>query len=157
MSTANKCHLLAALANSIFWQIFLNIHKLCAHSNIHKQIEYSKSTAWDVYLQHKMNVKSCSSHNVCISVYGNTARCWWHFWMLFHFWRQSAVTWPDLVDFFQKRHKWCPISYAKFQRDPQKGSASISERSSWGTSTPLSRRGLKSIGMSVCSQLLCHH
>ena len=57
------------------------------------------------------------------------------------------VPWLDLTwsIFFQNRQKWYPISYAKFQSYPQKGSASISEKSSWGTSNPLCLRGLKSL------------
>ena len=49
----------------------------------------------------------------------------------------SLVTWPDPAEFFlQKLCKTCPISYAKFQRDPSSGSASISEKLMTGCINP---------------------
>ena len=56
--------------------------------------------------------------------------------------------WPDLIwSFFrQKLRKWCPISSAKFQRDPPSASAAITEKHSWGSRfhpPSLWRRGLR--------------
>ena len=41
--------------------------------------------------------------------------------------------WPDLTRSFfcLKLHKGCPISYAKFYRDPPSDSAAMSEKNSW--------------------------
>ena len=57
------------------------------------------------------------------------------------------MTWPGPVILFcPKLHQGCPISYAKFQRDPSSGWVVIPEENSWGCIIPppsLHGRGLR--------------
>ena len=91
-------------------------------------------------------------HNISIPVNGSKLRGWKH-----DFLEKSVggctsydllyLPWPDLTRSFfcQELRKGCPISYAKFQRDPPSGSEAIPEKLMGVASTPplpLQGRGL---------------
>ena len=88
-----------------------------------------------------LNDAQCPPSNQWQQVPWLKTRLPWKVGRTLYLWHHSTMRWPDPVKFFAKScGKGCPISYAKFQRDPPSGSAAISEKLMGGGINPCSAR-----------------